>query len=389
MKMINIRTPDKTQNTKHKTQNTKHKTQNTKHKTQNTKQYLEHSPDNASNKKERHFGGDVVRSLAIFLVIGIHVAAMDFNKFNANWTAVNIFLSAARESVPLFFMVSGALLLDIDEGISGLARRLLRIGLPTVIWAWIYIQWNHYFSQPSPITSLLDMYSTLPYFHFWFVYAIFGIYLGLPFLRGMTRGKISGIIFFLILWAMVVMVGPSARALGIDIPNTAINIGQISSYSGYVVVGWLISKWRFYDRRLIGSGFALYIAVVAFTAWRCYMWSLMHNAPSQEPYYSYIAPWTFIGSCGLFFSLWNLKAPNRLVAKVFLVVADNAFAIYFLHIIVLQSLSWGLFTGIQINSETTGSIWTGLPFLTVLIFGVCLVLVYPLRRIKHASYLLG
>ena len=70
--------------------------------------------------KERNVGYDLIRIIAIFLVVAIHgnVVYLSGKQGTAGWYIVMLFNSMCLVSVPLFFMVSGALLLDTNEIIS-------------------------------------------------------------------------------------------------------------------------------------------------------------------------------------------------------------------------------------------------------------------------------
>ncbi len=58
---------------------------------------------------------DFIRCVGIMLIMIIHVGAGAFYSFSDKWTAANLFDSFSRIGVPLFFMLSGALLIGKDE----------------------------------------------------------------------------------------------------------------------------------------------------------------------------------------------------------------------------------------------------------------------------------
>src|SRR5208283_3270421 len=99
------------------------------------------------------------------------------------WTAV-VYKSLALPCVPLFVMLSGALLLQpvkVNEPIRVfLKKRLIRIGLAFAFWTAIYTVWSFYVSH-IPVTLgnvgqavLYDLFGGA-YYQFWFIYLIAGL----------------------------------------------------------------------------------------------------------------------------------------------------------------------------------------------------------------------
>ncbi len=138
---------------------------------------------------------DLIRTLAITLVIVLHASNLTLQASSVPigywWTAV-VYKSLALSCVPLFVMLSGALLLQpakLNEPIRVfLKKRLSRIGLAFVFWSAIYLAWGFYVTQ-HPITLanigqgiLYGLFSG-SYYQFWFIYLIIGLYLITPVLR--------------------------------------------------------------------------------------------------------------------------------------------------------------------------------------------------------------
>ena len=65
-----------------------------------------------SSTRQLHY--DLLRIFASFMVVMLHVSAFYWDKIQPQteqWRALNLFDSAVRSCVPLFFMLSGAFLL--------------------------------------------------------------------------------------------------------------------------------------------------------------------------------------------------------------------------------------------------------------------------------------
>ncbi|WP_235502048.1 acyltransferase family protein, partial [Janthinobacterium sp. Ant5-2-1] len=70
----------------------------------------------------------MLRIVACFMVILLHVSAENFHAFGEKWWAANFYDSLTRACVPIFFMISGANLLSKDETLGTFFRkRFLKI----------------------------------------------------------------------------------------------------------------------------------------------------------------------------------------------------------------------------------------------------------------------
>ena len=92
------------------------------------------------------------------------------------WSTVDVYQTLARLAVPLFLMLTGALLLQPgkDESLSTFFRkRWARIGLPFIFWGAAYFVWDFLvikipFSSEAIIQGILNG----PYTQFWYLYVL-------------------------------------------------------------------------------------------------------------------------------------------------------------------------------------------------------------------------
>src|SRR5690606_15327951 len=88
-------------------------------------------------------GFEVIRVTACFMVIFLHVAAIGFHDFVPGWWASNVYDSLLRSCVPLFLMLTGALLLRKEEPLHDFfSRRFSRIVPPFLFWSFFYLGWR-------------------------------------------------------------------------------------------------------------------------------------------------------------------------------------------------------------------------------------------------------
>jgi surface polysaccharide O-acyltransferase-like enzyme len=138
------------------------------------------------------------RILAIFAVIFLHVAAGVVSTEpigSHNWWIANFFDSLSRWCVPVFVMISGALLLNPkkQENLSEFyAKRISRILIPLISWTIIYCIWVYLGGvvKNDPVSMTFLLQSVLqgnPYYHMWFLYMIIFMYLFTPFFSKNNR----------------------------------------------------------------------------------------------------------------------------------------------------------------------------------------------------------
>lgn len=198
--------------------------------------------------EQRTTWADWVRVISSFLVV-VHTSATLMPRFGAilpaDWWAANVFDSIARICVPLFLMLTGALLLGRDEPLEVyFKKRIAKVALPLLAWSLIYIVWSTYLGGDGMKLRNLERILIKPaYFHLWYFYALIGLYLFVPFLRIMVAHASQRLLYYFVgLWFLAVVVLPqiayySDRDIQWD-------FRFIGGFVGYLVLGYLLSKWQ-------------------------------------------------------------------------------------------------------------------------------------------------
>src|SRR5262249_47848051 len=139
---------------------------------------------------------DQARSAAALAVVVLHVAAgvvggvSDSTSFA--WWVGNIVDSAVRWCVPVFVMITGTLLLDLEKPMGSFSafyvRRAARLGGPLVFWSALYLIYNAArdylkFGHVDLDTLAGMLLAGQPHYHLWYLYMLLGLYLSAPFVR--------------------------------------------------------------------------------------------------------------------------------------------------------------------------------------------------------------
>jgi len=185
---------------------------------------------------------DIMRILAVFCVVILHVSATGFFRYplyTTEWQVFNIFDSAVRFCVPLMVMISGALFLDPAKEIP--VRKLYRKNILRVITA--FLVWSaFYFIFLSGILQgviwsfdeFLGSFFT-GQIHMWFLYMIVGLYIIVPLLRKITPGKKLTEYFLIVALVFAIIIPAIMKA---DFPLHGVFAGNLENMNLYFILGF-------------------------------------------------------------------------------------------------------------------------------------------------------
>ena len=342
---------------------------------------------------------DLIRTFAIVLVILLHAAIEPITIVDQMspqgvtlWWTTNIYDSIARPAVPLFVMLSGALLLQpakLGESLSVFfKKRANRIALPFLFWSVAYFAWRFFvYGEALTANSILEGILTGPYFHFWFFYLLVGLYLITPVLRVVVayinRKTFS---FLMVLWFLGTAIIPLLALLSPLRLNS--NVFLLTGWIGYFLLGAYFLKARVRYEVL----FTLLVLGLTCTIIGTYLAvGTLGEQYSQFFYDAY--SFSMIGASGALFLLLAAVSPNTLAERfphgnrLLHLIGQNTIPIYLFHIMVLEALHKGFF-GFQISLATMIPALE-IPLITTVTLLICLAVIYPLKKIPLMKRLIG
>lgn len=215
---------------------------------------------------------DVLRAMACIIVVLFHsTGEYESDVYSINFWASNIFEAFARIGVPLFVMISGALMLNEDYVCTPkkIYKHIFKMLTFFVVWSAIYCI-KFIISGELTIWGVLTDFVKGPY-HLWFVPMIIGLYLIVPLLRLWVKKENKRYVeYFLLLSLLFTCIVPNAIGhLSAVIPAFAIfnefisnlGISYVLGHTGYFVLGWYLSTFDVkYKKTLIAlGGFGVFV----------------------------------------------------------------------------------------------------------------------------------
>lgn len=287
--------------------------------------------------KDRLVWADILRILAIFLVICVHTATLPKN-FSSDALLPIFYFAFAKSCVPLFFMLSGALLLGKKENeLDFFKKRFLRIFRPFLFWTIIFVFFLIIITPPASFSQFITTVK-IGLRVFWFMPILFCLYLVAPALRIFTaHAKNTQLALVLTLWFLLISLIPFLRnTLAFPIRASTDIVNLTINFSGYFLLGYFLLRSRFLSLKL--QSFLLIIVGVIWTTLGTFFLS---KESLNLTYFEYTSPSIILTSIGIFnlFFLSEDFFKRRLSQKTKKTLAGVSmliFGVYLLHTVNLQ-----------------------------------------------------
>jgi surface polysaccharide O-acyltransferase-like enzyme len=351
------------------------------------------------SRVDRSLPVEFIRTVAIVLVILLHAAiepvqlADEMSPAGVSlWWTVNVYSSLARPAVPLFVMLSGVLLLQPSKAAEPLKdffkKRMKRIATPFLFWGIIYFIWRFLVNQePFSYEQVITGVLTGPYYHFWFLYMLIGLYLITPILRVVVahaEWKTSK--YFLLLWFIGTAVIPLIALSGTFYVNNSIFI--MTGWIGYFFLGAYVHRIHFRPIILyltlvlgiLGTIVGTYIVTGALGARQG---QVINDPASISSIAASVTLFLILST----FPFARIKSQNSHINRMIRYISQNTLAIYLLHVIVLGTFQKG-YLGFNISLLTLDPVLE-VPLITAVTLFACLGIIYVLKKIPYVGKIIG
>ncbi|MCR5565533.1 MAG: acyltransferase family protein [Clostridiales bacterium] len=291
---------------------------------------------------------DVLRILATLFVVVIHVTSGGWGAVSVNtaeWQIMNVFQSAARWSVPVFAMISGALFLDRDIPIRKIySRYILRLVLSFAAWSAVYAVSFYFFGKEPSLKNLITSFFK-GHFHLWFIYMIIGLYMIIPFLKKIVSNEKLTQYFLLLSFVFALVIPQAINSIKMFSSNYGDWIEQVINqahlkfvlgYSFYFVAGYYISKNTISSRQCIImciTGLAGFILTAVSTSV-----ASISKGTGTQVFYDYLTMNAALEAVCAFAVLKKLLSGKTFKGRFGLAVRELSkytFGIYLVHVLVI------------------------------------------------------
>jgi surface polysaccharide O-acyltransferase-like enzyme len=287
---------------------------------------------------------DNARIIAILAVVFLHVAGSVVTESGIGsgyWWYGNLYDSSVRWCIPVFVMISGALLLN-PEKIECLrafyAKRASRILIPVLFWSAVFLlRWALNSTGEDRVMlaleSLKRLLSGKPHDHMWFLYMIIFLYLFTPFLRKIVANSTRRELVIFVVATFLISVINGIATIKFGEPKLFIN--WFLSYIPYYVLGYLVRT----DERNFPNMLLLAVAFfsILLTAFGCFALANYKNLVTGLYFYDYLSITVVPMSVSVIYLLKAWKKPifNEIFTKK---LAALTLGVYLFHPIILDPL---------------------------------------------------
>lgn len=342
-------------------------------------------------KKENLDWINNLRFFSLLAVIILHTTSPVLETWNkgplSTWLIGDFFNTLTRFAVPVFVMISGALLLHREyEIVDFLKKRLIRIVIPFLFWSLIYVGYEFYIEDVTytgdtweTIRQVLHFLKYGSSYHLWYVYMLIGLYLFIPIISKFVRNATPNeILYFLIVWFVVMVFSQPYMSRF----KPQIDVRYFEGFVGYLVLGHYLAFKPLVKKR-IGLWIFIFLACLAGYTVGTYLLFKHYNGISTLLYEPLSPPIVLMAiSVFMLGRLWYPKVP-----AIFITIRNffgrYNYGIYLGHAIVLSALS-----EFDIN-YTIFNPWVSIPCIALVCFCLSSLLVYLINKLPFGKYFSG
>ena len=353
---------------------------------------------------KRIFYYDVLRALAIIGIVFCHVSVSYVSRdINSPNLYISVFFDCFRDfSIPIFVMLSGALLLGKkDTLIKFFKKRLSRLFIPFLFWVLVYIIFtsamSHGFNLDIALKIFFGTAGTLGV-HFWFVWMIIIAYVGIFIINKVMQLDININDFnkkFITILAILSVIYIGLSHYHLFNPYSP-RLTYYLSFLAYIVIGYFLAKCDFLEKR-IDRKYLIIITALLFIG--SYLWyifcfvvprsHLVHQFVRLS-YFNLLILFMSANAFLLFKYLSKTKSfidmENNRLGNAFTTISNYSYGIYLIHYLVLYCIKINL---IKFINFTQGSSLIWIPVLVIITTAISLTILSILDKIPYLDKVTG
>lgn len=296
-------------------------------------------------EQEQYAWVHCIKAIAITMVLILHVTAPYHYQLNElsldRWRVVNMYEAVVRPCVPLFFMVSGFLLLRFDEpAVDFIVKRINRILMPLSFWTLAYVLWKVYYGGQRYVDfgGVVQMLFFPVSYHLWYLYAVIGCYCFLPILRKfVVGGETKLLAYFFGVWFFASALLPLLQKY--FMLKNQIDFSFATGYIGYFVLGYLLGG-RDYSKMHAVASVAVIFLTTAVTYYATEVLTVRNSGVLVGDFTAVMSPSVIVASAAWFVLIRYLSCfagfESARSKAFFISVSKASFGIYLIHVMFLD-----------------------------------------------------
>ena len=350
-------------------------------------------PEQKRENKDRLIGLDLLKIVSAFMIAVIHASSGVFNNHELGslvWKEGLILNAVTRFAVPVFLMISGALLLGRKISLDKAIRKAIIAGIALFVWSFAFILTKKILWNDGNVIhdTLMIFFNKRVSGHLWYGYLLIWIYLFSPILNIMYESLSNKIrIYFIILGLLI----PSAIdsviyyfSLDVQILQNSFFIYMNLGYISVLFMGRMIYENKEGISLILGGissviGLVLTILLTEGISRRL--------GVSTHTFFSELEIGNVMYAFGIMLLGCKLswKGDNTFIKKIIIKVSELAMGIYFSHALVMWLIGDTIsFRGITFKIDN--SVPECLLFV-VIIFVTTIIMIAPLSNIPYLKKL--
>jgi surface polysaccharide O-acyltransferase-like enzyme len=301
-----------------------------------------------------------------------------------DWLIGDFYNALVRFAVPVFVMITGALLLHREYELADfLKRRFSRIIWPFLFWSLVYIGYALYDEEIAfkadtwyNIKLILHQLKYGAYYHLWYVYMLIGLYLFIPIISKFVRNAAEREIqYFLLVW--FVAISFTQPYLSRFMPS--LDVRYFTGYLGYLVLGHYLANIELTKTGLKPKLWIFFFICLAGITYGTYLITVITGSLSVVMYEP-LGPFIILFASGIFLlaRITFFRLPESLV-KIRDLAGNLSLGVYLCHALFLTLLD-----GEDINYKLCSPILS-IPLTALLCFLLSFILIFLISKIPFVG----
>lgn len=356
-----------------------------------------------STNSNRIFYFDILRAIAIIGIVFCH-ASISF--IVGDMGSINFYFSSFYDclrdfSVPIFVMLSGALLIGKKDSLTKFfKKRLSRILIPFIFWYIIYtlysfINLKHSVDIANAVDIFIGKGGTLGV-AFWFIWMIIVVYIAVFLINRLLQTRYNSKTIINVLAVLAVVYILMFQFHFFTSEYYSMLISYYVSFISYAIIGYFLANTNYLESKVSTNKLVLITFCLSIMLYVGYIVCYVVPTSLSKGYFTYIGYFHILilvisAVIFLFFKYLSktqflINLENTTCGSAITTLSKYAYGVYLAHYLILFNLKLFI-SGYVAISSLNSIIW--IPILVISTLIICLVILYILNKIPYINKIAG